>query len=315
MTIQAETVVAVTRRIVTQPGQSHVTNQACDVAAVSHPGYVTPVVSLFPGIDLLGMGFEQAGFCVLRGPDTMFGGDIRQFHIPPHVFTGVIGGSPCQDFSKLRRTPPTGNGLAMLAEYKRIVLEAKPLWWLLENVPQVPDMMIDGYSHQRLDLRANEFGLTQSRLRHFQFGHRDHVPLIIPRQITNKATEPCCLASEGTKSNRRSWADFCQLQGLPRDFALPSFTQSGRYRAVGNGVPLPMAYAIAIAIQRPIKGKPCACSCGRPVTSKASYANASCRKRAQRKRDRVAAYDVGHVTAQVTQPGTVTPAQSQKGQS
>jgi hypothetical protein len=29
------------------------------------------VLSLFPGIDLFGRGFEAAGFCVVRGPDLI----------------------------------------------------------------------------------------------------------------------------------------------------------------------------------------------------------------------------------------------------
>jgi hypothetical protein len=30
------------------------------------------VLSLFPGIDLLGHGFELEGFCVVRGPDVIY---------------------------------------------------------------------------------------------------------------------------------------------------------------------------------------------------------------------------------------------------
>jgi DNA (cytosine-5)-methyltransferase 1 len=295
----------------------------CDRPGKSDAGSVTPavtmpdcdttgetrrrtdtVLSIFPGIDMLGMGFEQAGFCVVRGPDPIFGGDIRAFNPPRGVFDGIIGGPPCQDFSKKRRTPPTGYGTAMIDEYKRVVLAAQPEWWLMENVPEVPDVRIPGYSWQRLDLRASEFGMKQNRRRHFQYGHRDAVQLILPRHVTNKATEPCCLASEGKKSTRRSWSDFCELQGLPGGFALPGFTQAGRYRAVGNGVPIPMARALALAIKHPVTGTACACSCGRPVTGKARYATAACRKREQRRRDKAA----------VTVPGNDTPGQSQSGE-
>lgn len=263
-----------------------------DQAAVTAPGVVTAawsqvVLSLFPGIDLLGMGFEQAGYCVVRGPDLIFGGDIRCFHAPPGVFAGIIAGSPCQDFSMIRRTAPTGYGKEMLDEFVRVVCEARPEWWLLENVPAVPNIHIDGYSWQRIDLRASEFGLVQRRLRHFQFGSVAVRPLIIPRGDTVEATEACCMATEGTKSGRRTFSQFCQLQGLPADFSLPSFKMTARYRAVGNGVPVPMAYAIAKAIKEsPSKNvTACACSCGRVVTGKAIYATAACRKRAQRRRE------------------------------
>ncbi|MFZ2407129.1 MAG: DNA cytosine methyltransferase, partial [Methylobacter sp.] len=82
------------------------------------------VLSLFPGIGLLDRAFEDLGFCVVRGPDLIFGGDIRRFSVPAGRFDGVIGGPPCQDFSKARRDDPTGQGMEMLYHYKRIVMEA-----------------------------------------------------------------------------------------------------------------------------------------------------------------------------------------------
>src|SRR6476659_2456796 len=60
--------------------------------AVSQP----LVLSLFPGIGLLDMAFESEGFCVVRGPDLLWGGDVRSFHVPYGRFDGVIGGPPCQ---------------------------------------------------------------------------------------------------------------------------------------------------------------------------------------------------------------------------
>jgi DNA (cytosine-5)-methyltransferase 1 len=142
------------------------------------------VLSLFPGIDLLGRGFEAEGFCIVRGPDILWGGDIRTFNPPSERFDGVIGGSPCQDFSKLRRNAPTGDGIAMLNEFCRVVAEAQPYWFLLENVPTVPNITIPGYAIQRLDLRASECGAQQSRLRHFQFGSRDGRVLVPSRAVT-----------------------------------------------------------------------------------------------------------------------------------
>ena len=92
------------------------------------------VLSLFPGAGLLDRGFEQAGFCVVRGPDTLLGQRIEDFHAPAGHFVGIIGGPPCQDFSRARRAPPTGYGVRMLAEFARVVTEAQPAWWLMENV-------------------------------------------------------------------------------------------------------------------------------------------------------------------------------------
>src|SRR5690349_16232481 len=117
------------------------------------------VLSVFPGIDLLGRAFELEGYCVVRGPDLIWGGDIRDFNAPSGKFDGVIGGSPCQDFSKARRSAPTGDGLAMIAEFCRVIEQVRPRWFLLENVPQVPDITVDGYAIQRLDFSAAEAGL------------------------------------------------------------------------------------------------------------------------------------------------------------
>src|SRR3989304_1954434 len=150
----------------------------CDLVGRAGRGAVTPssdchgnfgklkvklVLSLFPGIDLLGRGFEAEGYCVVRGPDLLWGGDIREFHPPSGKFNGIIAGSPCQDFSKARRSPPSGYGNEMLAEFARVVTEAFPDWWLLENVPTVPRIQVAGYSVQRLDLNAREGGMRQRR--------------------------------------------------------------------------------------------------------------------------------------------------------
>jgi DNA (cytosine-5)-methyltransferase 1 len=250
------------------------------------------ILSIFPGIDLLGRGFEEEGFCVVRGPDLIWGGDIRRFHPPAGVFAGVIGGPPCQDFSRARTAPPTGEGLAMLAEYRRVVEEAQPDWWLLENVECTPDNPIPGYTFQRLDIWAHEFGLEQHRLRHLQFGCRHGNVLVIARGGRG-GNHPTITANDTTTP----WATFCQLQGLPPDFDIPAFTDGARRRAVGNGVPVPMARALARAIQdlQPPGVRVCGCGCGRRVTDRQTYARTACRVRAHRKRN--ASFQPGTVTA------------------
>lgn len=245
------------------------------------------ILSLFPGVDLLGKGFEDEGFCIVRGPDLIFGGDVYQFNPPPGRFDGVIGGPPCQPFSGINRTRNPQQGMALVNQFIRIVQQARPSWWLMENVGGIPDIRIDGYSWQRLDLRANWFGLSQSRKRYIQFGHRYNLVLTVEPSHIVPATEPICLASEGKKSNRRGWSDFCQLQGLPGDFDLPSFSISAKYRAVGNGVPVPMAQALARGIKNLRDGvTPCLCGCGREVTGKQKSAGDACRKRLQRRREK-----------------------------
>lgn len=269
------------------------------------PGFERPLVlSIFPGADLLGRGFEAEGCCVVRGPDLVWGGDVRTFHPPAGRFAGVIGGSPCQDFSKIRRAPPSGQGVALLEEFGRVVAEAAPEWWLLENVPGVPDLVVPGYSVQRFNLAASECGCRQRRLRRFQFGSRDGSRLTITRRDTSGPLEPAALATEGTKLQRRGWSDFCALQGLPRAFDLPGLSTAAKYRAVGNGVPIPMARVLAAAVlrRRVTVGRLCVCDCGRPVTGRAVTATAACRKRMERRR---------RDAAGVTEPGPVTGTRTQ----
>lgn len=269
------------------------------------------VLSLFSGAGLLDRGFAEEGCCVVSAGDLLWGADVRQFRAKFGKFDGVIGGSPCQDFSDARRSPPTGNGIAMLAEFARIVIEAYPAWWLLENVRCVPDVttladwqtVANCYDVQRLYLRADECGSTQRRLRCIQFGYRIGNPLVIRRQpVEPGRSQPAALASEGNRKHRRAWPDFCELQGLPRDFDLPGLTLSAKYRAVGNGVDLRMARVLAQAVKgRPVtRVRVCVCGCGRELPSGRTLATAACRKRQQRERD----------AATVTGPGPVTPAQS-----
>jgi DNA (cytosine-5)-methyltransferase 1 len=250
------------------------------------------LLSIFPGIDLLGRAFDEAGFCVVRGPDLLWGGDVRIFHVPAKRFDGVIGGPPCPDFSSAQRGGPTGYGAQMLAEFLRVVEESECRWWLLENVPGVPDVSAGGYIVQRFDLRGTEVGLRQRRLRHFQFGSREGRPLVIDRADAKGDFEPAAVASEGKRSKKREWLKFCQLMGLPSALELPGMKVHARYEAVGNGVPLPMGRIIAVAIRRWMIGRAdhrrvCVCGCGRVCDTPRLHALVSCRKRTERRRKRV----------------------------
>ncbi len=272
-----------------------------DSATAAMPRCVTPLIlSLFPGIDLLGRGFEEEGFCIVRGPDVLWGVDIRRFRPPVGRFDGIIAGSPCQDFSKAGRAPPTGEGMELLREFIRVVGAARPEWFLLENVPTVPTVAILGYRVQRLDLDARECGLRQRRLRHFQFGSAAGKVIIVQRALPLAGgNEKTCLATEGRRQHRRTWADFCELQGLPRDFNLPGMTKAARYAAVGNGVALPVARVLAEGIKRAVPWhtvRLCACGCGRKLRPKQTAATPACRKRLERRRDAADSANAGNVT-------------------
>lgn len=249
------------------------------------------VLSLFPGIDLLGRAFEEAGYCVVRGPDLIFGGDVRTFRPPIGVFEGVIGGPPCQDFSGANRCDkPRSEGRELMEHYGRIVRDSAGVWFLCENVPRVTELEIEGFTIQRFMVDCREVGNQQIRPRLIQFGSRDGSTIRIKRDNPDKSVfAPCVMATEGRRVTRRRFEDCCQLQGLPRSFDLPGFSMEGKYRAIGNGVPMELGRELAAAVTCRLIDHDlylCVCGCGREVGARGLQAGPSCRKRMQRRRDR-----------------------------
>jgi DNA (cytosine-5)-methyltransferase 1 len=252
------------------------------------------VLSLFPGIGLLDMAFEEAGFCVVRGPDLLWGGDIRRFHPPAGRFDGVIGGPPCQVFSRMRHINPKagerhGN---LIPEFERCVSEARPSWFLMENVPEAPPPSVYPYTMHIETVRDVWCGGETTRLRRFTFGHLDIATAMRfrPETLALHRTDPSQAALAGgarrvpvalgggarrvpvalggsgkVKASRRvcagdlkteaGFAAALKAQGLPADFLADApFTVAAKIKAVGNGVPLAMGRAIASAVLRALNG-------------------------------------------------------------
>lgn len=235
------------------------------------------VLSLFPGIGLLDRAFEEQGFCVVRGPDVLWGGDIRNFHPPAGRFEGVIGGPPCQAFSRLSHMvrqngyePKFGN---LVPEFERCVSEAQPDWFVMENVPDAPTPSVDYYEIHSFLLNNRQLGDPQNRVRRWSFGNRGcrrtlNVETVVFEHpdfeyaATGGSARPVAVGGSGKRKkfrdgkggmpfNSKSGASFrrlCQVQGLPDDFDLPPFTVEAKCKAVGNGVPMPMGRAIAKAV-------------------------------------------------------------------
>jgi DNA (cytosine-5)-methyltransferase 1 len=249
------------------------------------------VLSLFPGIDLLGRAFEEVGFCVVRGPDVIFGGDIRGWHVPPGRFDGVIGGPPCQCFSSLANIvrhngheTKFGN---LIPEFERVVREASPAWFLMENVPRAPVPVVDGYAAWSTLLDNRQLGEAQRRTRRWTFGVRGTRYRVLKIETvaleSREYESAACGGHSGTlarvdrrrrvgKANsireyrtgtsclgenyKTQWA-FAELkrkQGLPADFELPGWTVAAKCQAVGNGVPMAMGRAMARAIMLACEG-------------------------------------------------------------
>lgn len=229
---------------------------------------MTPLVlSLFPGIGLLDMAFEAEGFCVVRGPDLLWGGDIRQFHPPVGKFDGIIGGPPCQAFSPLRNFNPAidryGN---MIPEFERVVGEARPAWFLMENVQAAPEPVVPGYAVTARLFNNRWAGGEQNRVRRLCFGSRGPTR---PFAICGEALEPYAWKAAVTAAHggerrthfktatggaiqRYTVAEALAAHGLPADFFGDTcpLTAIGKLRALAQGVPLPMGRAVARAVKR-----------------------------------------------------------------
>lgn len=234
------------------------------------------VLSLFPGIGLLDMAFELEGFCVVRGPDVLWGGDIRKFHPPAGKFDGVIGGPPCQAFSQLKRLnkflgieEKFGN---LIPEFERCVATARPSWFVMENVPQAPVPVVAGYRVSPQMVVDWKCGGATKRKRRFSFGslggqrfvvQQTHWPTVEPtRAVTGNVRNPRPEHVEQARGRGGVFpgqgtlvplADIIRAQGLPEYFTehLP-FTTTAIRKMIGNGVPVPMGRAIARAVKEAI---------------------------------------------------------------
>ncbi len=241
--------------------------------------YAGLILSLFPGIGLLDMAFEEEGFCVVRGPDLLWGGDVRRFHPPAGKFDGVIGGPPCKRWSRLANIVRAVHGEESLApdlipEFSRVVLEACPRWYLMENVPGAPEPYTPGYFKRDRLINNRWCGGEQNRERRFTFGTPEGLDLHVRTTALEPATwEPAVTSTAGGRRRSvkiggngkpkgkqrrgaggelRSWtlAQMCELQGLPAGFLVDApFTLRAKQEAVGNGVPLPMGRAVARAVK------------------------------------------------------------------
>ena len=241
------------------------------------------VLSLFPGIELLGLAFKREGFCVVQGGDVIWGGDIREEHYPPGKFDGVIGGPPCQAFSRLAHMvrqngyePKFGN---LIPEFERVVSEAKPQWFVMENVPDAPTPIVAGYDvysyilNNRQCMDESGKPATQNRVRRFSWGWlgTERPPLLIDVTLfDNPVFERAALGGSDTREvpialggsgkrkttlpfnakGRATLGGLAVKQGLPATAVdhLP-LRADAACKAIGNGVPLPMGRAIAKAVR------------------------------------------------------------------
>lgn len=223
------------------------------------------VLSVFPGLGFLDCAFEEIGYTVVRGPDVIWGGDVRRFHVPPGVFSGVIGGPPCQPFSPLAHMVKQ-NGYVprhenLIPEYERIVAEALPEWFVMEESPFAPLPEIPGYKVHAQILNNRWLGEAQHRKRRISFGSRLGQRLAIQQvaleshdwtvAVISKRITPNCERKAGGNSKGKglSIAEMLTRQGFPPAMLDECpLTSDGKRQAIANGVPLAMGRAIALAV-------------------------------------------------------------------
>ena len=232
------------------------------------------VLSLFPGIGMLDMAFEEEGFCVVRGPDLLWGGDVRAFHPPIGRFDGVIGGPPCQFASEMSRfNAHMGKDLAenLIPEFERIVGESGAPWFAMENVVQAPAPAIAGYTITENVLRDHWCGGETMRQRRMSIGMTDGQRVLVETLPLHKP-DPELAVTSGAREDRfgrpkhnvgGEWRvcstrgprlpieEMARRQGLPAHFFGENspFTDLAKRKMIGNGVPLAMGRAVARAVR------------------------------------------------------------------
>jgi len=182
-------------------------------------------ISLFTGAGGLDLGLEQAGFsikvCVESDEDRcktlkmnrpnwkVINRDIRQVTTKDMLNTAglrvgepdiVSAGPPCQPFSKSAfwitngRRPSSGDSrVRLLAECVRVVREARPRAYIIENVfglayktarctlgTLIRGLRREGYSCSWKVLNAADYGVPQERRRIFLIGAREGAELNFP---------------------------------------------------------------------------------------------------------------------------------------
>jgi DNA (cytosine-5)-methyltransferase 1 len=211
-------------------------------------------ISLFTGAGGLDYGFEAAGFqtsvalefderCIqtLRAnrPWPLIVEDIagvstarvlEEAHLEPGEADVLIGGPPCQPFSKSgfwvtgeagRLNDPRA---ATLVAYLRVLEEARPRTFLLENVEglgfkgkdeglrllraeldRINQRQGTAYKSFVRVLNAADFGVPQMRRRMFVIGDRDGRAFQFPKPTHKPATSELALAVDDLEPHRTAW--------------------------------------------------------------------------------------------------------------
>jgi DNA (cytosine-5)-methyltransferase 1 len=170
----------------------------------------TQAIDLFSGVGGLSFGLHEAGWDVIAGfefdeiavdhyrlnfPESeVFLEDVRNTDFSRYQGIGLIaGGPPCQPFSVAGKMLAKKDPRDMVPQFIRAVSEARPIAFLMENVPGLMtkrnfryseriaiDLAELGYTVYVKILTAYDFGVPQNRRRVFFIGFRDEVNFGFP---------------------------------------------------------------------------------------------------------------------------------------
>ncbi len=157
------------------------------------------VVDIFCGCGGLSLGFQKAGFNIVRAFDNWdkaVGIYNRNFDheaelVDAYNLTAeyiesfspdvIIGGPPCQDYSSAGKQDETQGRANLTLRYAELVCEVQSKWFVMENVDRILKSQTlpkainifksSGYGLSQVVLDASLCGVPQKRKRFFLIGH------------------------------------------------------------------------------------------------------------------------------------------------
>jgi len=157
------------------------------------------IVDLFAGCGGMSLGFQNAGYEVIKAFDNWdpaiqiyqdnFDHPIQKLDLNSDAilkelqeleFNTIIGGPPCQDFS-IAGKREQGERANLTIRFAEIISQVKPKWFIMENVYNIERMPVlpeaksilrsAGYGISEKVLDASLCGVPQKRKRYFMIGH------------------------------------------------------------------------------------------------------------------------------------------------
>lgn len=138
-------------------------------------------VDLFCGCGGMSLGFQTAGFDIVAAYDNwkpavntykknftheIFQRDLSDYSVVEEIREKkpeiIIGGPPCQDFSSAGYRDESLGRATLSKTYTDIVTSAKPIYFVMENVPRI--RMSETYKYVYSTMKNAGYGLTEKTI-------------------------------------------------------------------------------------------------------------------------------------------------------